>query len=752
MTNPRTRQLFITVLFVAVVLSCTAYFGITALIASPDSFVDEPYRAEIGLPETLNAFDRCFYRDKSLRELLIANDYRIFGQVSDRSIFVGRDSFLFPLTGEGEQSGYAYLDDYAGNLRYDEETLSRFAKSLAKRSIAYENQGASYILAVIPNLQTVYAEKMPMQLGDTDGETRLEQLSAYLRTYSEVNFLDLTQPLLDAKEEGQLYNNTEDSLNALGSFVVYGAVMDAMPEAVTSKVTAVTSADVDIFTRYTSGKALARAAGVDDLVRNRTLSLSNDTVLKYQTLERVAGMEITYVKTEYKNEIRNRPVVLLEFSDEWDKIQLMPYFSNTFGVAGYKTNPAYSQMGVDYLSPAVVVQFIHESELESLLDETIMLSYNDGLNPGDDPFTAMTPIVLGVAQSGTDRVCIVGRCEEGSTVRLTGKGVRTVEVTTQGERFILEAVLEGVNTAEVELCAAVMDKADSEPANLTVSLKRSAGEPTIRAGNNSMLFRVSGSRMPEYASYSQMQLWRIVRRYAERTAEVSALTGKQTRMVYAYIPDKINVYGDALNDAAGSLARQRRLNQLTEALSGSTAVTMIDLTNALRVARTSGLQYRQTDTGLTPLGAFSAYRAIFQQLAEEDFSLTPLHRSDYQLSVETYPGGDLIEALGLDGASLTEQVTVLTPNQTTYTRTGMAGDNTPSDEEALLYRNENTNLPVAVVLRDASGTALLPYLAEHFSLVYVLEENDFNLTDAFLQEVKPDYIFQLTSEYNLPLN
>ena len=751
MTNPRNRQLFITVLFVAVVLSCTAYFGITALIALPDSFVDEPYREDAALPETLNAFDRCFYLDRSLRELLIANDYRIFGQVADRSVFVGRDDFLFPLTGERE-SGYAYLEDYAGNLRCDEDTLDLFAKSLTKRSISYKNQGAVYLLAVIPNLQTVYPEKLPIQLSGTSGETRLEQLSAYLAEYSDAVFLDLTQPLLDAKEEGQLYNNTEDSLNALGAFAVYRAVMEAMPDDVRDRITAVTAEDVDIFTRYTTGKALARTAGVSTLVRNRTLSLSNDTVLKYQTLERIAGMEITYVKPEYKNTIKNRPALLLEFSDEWDKIQLMPYFSNTFGVVGYKTNPAYSQMGVDYLSPAVVVQFIHESELDALLDETIMLSYNDGLNPGDDPFTAMTPIVLATAQSGPDRICIIGRCEEGSTVRITGKGVRTAEVTTEGERFILDAVLEGSSTAWVELCALVPNKADSMPAGLMLSLKWGKSESTIRAGTNSMLFRVNVSRLPDYVGYSQTQLWRIVRRFEEKACEISTMTGKQTQLVYAYIPDKINVYGDALGDAAGSLVRQWRLNQLTEALANSDSVTAIDLTQTLCSARTSGLQYCQTGTGLTPLGAFSAYRAIFQQLSDRDPALTPRHRSDYQLNVETCSGGDLIEALGLDGASLTEQMAVLTPNQTTYTRTGLTGGENPADEEALLYRNQDTSLPVAVVLRDAYGTPLLPYLAEHFSCLYVLEENDFNLTEEFLKEVRPDYIFRLTSEYNLPLN
>ncbi len=750
MEGTRTMSLLITVVFIAVILSGTAYFGITALIASPDSFADTAYYADVPLPKAMHDFDRGFYLDRTMREFLTANDYRLFERIADQRVVLGEEDFLFPLQ---SSSGYDYLEDFAGNLQYSEEQLEHLAKALTKRRIAYENQGATYILAVIPNVQTVYREYLPWRLGQVDAQTRLEQVSEYLTANEEGIFLDLTDALISAKGEGLLYNNTEDSLNALGAYTVYRTILDKIPSSASGKYKPLAQTEVNFFTRYIPGKELARQSGVSSLIKNKTVSLSNDTELKYQILERVAGTEITYINLAHKNEISNRPVVLLEFSEEWDKILLMPYFSNTFGTVAYKNTPAYSQMTVDRLSPNVVVQFIHESELDELLDESVMLSYNDGLKPGDDPFTAMTPIVLGAAQSAADRVCVVGRCEEGSVIRLSGDGVYPTEVSTQGERFILEArLMEGVDSVAVSLEAIVRGKETGLPETVSLHIDPSQEETGVLVGDNSMLFHAGGAEAVYTAPYTLQQLHRICTRYSERAEEISDKNGKPTQLVYAYIPDKISVYGDSLEKSGETLGRKLRLTQLSEAVSALDGITMLDLTPSLRLARNTGLQYLMTGRGLSPLGAYSTYRAIMLELERFSPALAPLPRSAYVETVETQAGGDLIKQLGLDSASITEQVVALTPKKNGITKTAQDGSSNPQEEELTVYYHTNESLPVALVVRDKAGTPLLDFLAENFSLTYVLAEDDFQITEALLQEIAPDYIFILAGEYALPLN
>lgn len=739
MPHNRTMPLLTTVAFIAILLSCCIYFGITALIASPDSFADAPYRDEAPLPDTLTAFDRGFYLDAGLFDWMTAIDYRVFGRVADRSVLVGREDFLFPLT--GHTPGYRYLEDFAGNDPLSRDELDRLAKALTLRSIAYANSGATYLPVVIPAVQTVYPEYLPGNLADVRGRTRLEQLTAYLARETDLTLLDLTEALTDAKAYGQVYNNTEDSLSALGAFAAYRAVLDAMPEEVRERAAIIDS--VSIFTRTTRGKALARAAGVDELIKNRTLSLSNDTVLKYSALERVGGVEITYTLPAYKNEIKSRPAVLLEFADDWDRIQLMPFFSNTFGTVGYKTSAAYSAMAQSYLSPSVVVQFIHEADLTRLLDSQTLLSFNDALRPGEDPFTAMTPTVLGIAQNGPDRVCIVGRCEQGSTLLLTGRDIDLV-TTVSDDRFILELTLPaGVSTAPVTLAAAIPGKQRSEAVLLDLALDPALTETHVLVGRDGMLFSPDSAGEAYTSTYTRPQLRRIKSSVLAEVEHIRALTGKTTQMVYAYIPDKLDIYGDLAELSTVNYAHIPRIAQLVDIFDAYADLHFLDFTTALRDGRTAGRQYRSTDTALTPLGAFTAYTALMEHLAEDDARLHPLPLNAFIAETETVPGGNLIEALGLDGISITEELTALTPVRRNPIDTDIGA--------ATVYIGPDDSLPTALILHDEAGAALLPYLPAHFSRTYVLPQGELRVDDALVADLRPDYLLRLTSEYHLPL-
>ncbi|MBQ2767562.1 MAG: hypothetical protein IJF49_05730 [Clostridia bacterium] len=747
MKNSRTVQLLMTVIFLGIILSCTAYFGITALIALPNSYLETPYHEENALPDTLNTFDRGVYLDARQRQLMISLDYRLFSQVSSSEVVVGKEDFLFPL----REDDYDYLADYTGDALYDDAMLDLLAKSIEKRSIAYANAGAEYLLVVIPNSQTIYGEYLPSAVSSAAGENRLSQLSAYLADLDTVNFLDLTQAMQDAKSDGVLFNNTENSINALGANTVYRAVLEQLPDDLQGRYSPIASDSINIFTHYTGGKALAKLAGIEDLVRNRTLSLVNDTELKYRVLEKIAGMEITYIKAEYKDEISNRPALLLEFSDEWDKIQLMPYFSNTFGTVAYKTYPSFSLYAVDYLKPNLVIQFVHENELDSLLDSAVLLSYNDGLKEGDDPFVAMAPSVLGIAQNAADRICIVGSCEAESVISLEGEGIISAQVSARNERFVIEAVFETGTQSTVRLIASVEGKIESSATELELSLGAFEGEQKVMVGSNSMLFHTGALTLTNIGAYSQTQLQRIRTRYLKEAENFSTAVGKKVRSVYVYIPDKTSIYRDALA-AQNKLPLQTRLSQLRETLANAEYVTVFDLSQSLPFIRPADRLYLQTGSTLSPFGALSVYRLIMDELAEDDPAMVPLTYQDYDFVQETVPGGDLIELLGLDPASITEKIITQTPKKSSVSCTALDGETVVDESEALLYINTDESLPVAIVRRDLFGTPLLPYLAEHFSRLYVLEEGNFELSDAFIRQVNPDYIFTVSHEYYLPLN
>ena len=105
-------------------------------------------------------------------------------------------------------------------------------------------------------------------------------------------------------------------------------------------------------------------AGLEAAAKNRTVSLSDNFDDVYTTLYNEKG----YVITERADVIDlGGDRVVIECTDDWDRIQLMPYFSNTFDTVYYK-NTLNSEPNIsEQYGATLVVQIIHESELAMLL-------------------------------------------------------------------------------------------------------------------------------------------------------------------------------------------------------------------------------------------------------------------------------------------------------------------------------------------------------------------------------------------------
>lgn len=360
------------VLFIGVLLSGAVYYGISAIMGTTE-LCDDYYDGGEYDHSGVYALNDVFFRDSTMRELAVKFEYILFGRIDNEDIIVGRDGFLFAAA--DRSSGYDYVRDYIGELSSFSETEA-LCRAIRQRAERFSSMGIDYILAVIPNSQTVYSDKMPGYFGNISEDTRLARLSRRMAD-EDVKFLDLTSTLCDARDAGVLYNNTENSLNALGAYYAYLAVFDAMAEDATADHYAISAEDVNFIWHMTDGRALARAAGLEKLIRNRTVSLPGDMPKKFNYLGYFSGAELTAVTREYRDDLPTYPLVLLEFNegDEWDKMLMYEYFSNTFGTAAYRVGSRFAGNTIKDLAPRVVVQFVRESSLGMLIDEQVVESY-----------------------------------------------------------------------------------------------------------------------------------------------------------------------------------------------------------------------------------------------------------------------------------------------------------------------------------------------------------------------------------------
>ncbi len=360
------------VLFIGILLSGAVYYGISAIMGTT-ALCEDYYNGGEYDYSGIYAIDDVFFKNSTLRELAVKAEYILFGRIDNESIIVGRDGFLFSAV--DESSGYDYVRDYIGELSSYTETEA-LCQAVKQRKERFSEMGVEYILAVIPNAQTVYSDKMPSYFGNISDNTRLARLSRRMAA-EDVTFLDLTSALGEARNAGILYNNTENSLNALGAYYAYLAVYESMPESAISAHTAIEANEVDFLWHVTEGRSLAREAGLETLIANITVSLSGNMQKKFNSLGYFSEIELTAVSKEYRDELSTYPSILVEFNDgdEWDKMLMYEYFSNTFGSVGYRVGSMYSSSAVKDIGPKVVVQFVRESDLQTLISEDVVASY-----------------------------------------------------------------------------------------------------------------------------------------------------------------------------------------------------------------------------------------------------------------------------------------------------------------------------------------------------------------------------------------
>ncbi len=726
--HPRPANVICTALFVGIILTFAFYFGISAMTSR--SIENE----ETVSGMSFRRFSDAFYNDSGLSQLNDRIEYLLLGSIGSADIILGDDGFLFDAG--IRDNGYSYLRDYVGGIQLSDAELDVFLNVLRLRQLAYKARNVDYMLVVIPNAQTIYSDRMPSYIGEISDSTMLKQLSAHLAANGCDYFYDATDLLLSVKDYGRLlYNNTEDSLNCLGEWYLYNAICQQLEQLYGVEASGVGISSLSLYNRSSDGKELARRAGLETIITNETVSLSDTDMNNYS----VSSYYGTMVRTALQG--GSDSTLLLEFTDEWDRVLLMPYFSNTFSDVAYKSTHQFSNLTLDNLKPSVVVQFVHEYELYELLDANTLLTYNAGLRMSlSDDITAQ-PLLLSLCSIDDHTVCVGGETESGALMTVTVDGAVVSEGYAIDKLFFVSIDLGERDSVDVSITARVGDKEQSPPIELKLYREPEAKSRTVAVGNNSQLYSTDYSWLTRL---SDSQIDDIRHALSQKVMDAKQLTGKDTEYVYVIVPDKLTVYTeDAPTELVELLPELEAYKQTVKAVRGSAGMKVIDLSEDMKNHRALESLYSQTDMMLTGFGAYVGYHSISSYIAER-FPQVEVHElMDFAAGTDTNVGGELVSRLGLDPAVISE--TVLTLNRTFQpcARFEQSGGGELDKTQAFISYTDDSTLPVAIVTRDAYGTEMLENIAEHFSKMIVLREGEYTVSDELIAEIKPDYIITI---------
>lgn len=359
-------HLFVTALFVGILLSFAIFYLIHATVGHERATEERCLDGTQITGESFVAhFERAVYQNANSLERIREHQFLLFQALSAPNVIVGSENFLFAI--EDRENGYNFLEDYLGEVAFTEEECADILAALQTRVASYDERGAQYLLVVIPNAQTVHSEHMPAYMGAL-GDTRLSRLEEYLAQNGFDDFLNLTDALIANKDDQPLYDNTENSLNSLGVYYAYLAVCEHLENGIMSAVSPIPRDTLTFYQHLTTGKAIARQAGVSDIVSNLTISLSNRTPQHYLTTHQTKSVtQTTLHEGDLPLGMEDTPTILLQFSNRWERLQAEPFFSNSFKCVTYQTSLIDDRETFLLAHPSLVVQFIYENELSRLL-------------------------------------------------------------------------------------------------------------------------------------------------------------------------------------------------------------------------------------------------------------------------------------------------------------------------------------------------------------------------------------------------
>jgi alginate O-acetyltransferase complex protein AlgJ len=212
-------------------------------------------------PEQADAYfrDNFGWRDRIIR-WHHQFKYKAFGESPVDSVIVGRDGWLFySVPSDGMD-----IRNFSGHWPHAAADVDAWLTAQDGRRHRYSRLGAQYLIAIAPDKQSVYPERVPFRYGP-HAPGVLGELIDRSKQFADLPLLDLI-PVLRPHAGSGIYYTADTHWNARGAFLAAGAIADRLRAGLPS-VGELRESDYDV--------ASARR-GTGDLVNIMGLGLTTE--------------------------------------------------------------------------------------------------------------------------------------------------------------------------------------------------------------------------------------------------------------------------------------------------------------------------------------------------------------------------------------------------------------------------------------------------------------------------------------------
>jgi hypothetical protein len=260
---------------------------------------------------------------------------------------------------------------------------------------------------------------------------------------------------------------------------------------------------------------------------------------------------------------------------------------------------------------------------------------------------------------------------------------------------------------------------------------------SVIKGHDGWWFYADDGAMDDYAharpfTASEVEAWC---RTLQDTSDW--LSARGIAYVVVLAPDKHQIYPEHM-PASIRRARHSRITQLVEHLAEHSTVRVVDPRGALHHAKSAERVYHRTDTHWNDAGAYIAYAQIAASLSDTLPALRPRPRAAFDERHVRREGLDLARMMWLTDVLHEDDIRLHSHRKARVVEPLMP--NPYGIEARLVTERHDGSRPRAVIFRDSFGSALIPFLSEHFSRAVYLWQ--YNVDPVVISEERPDVVIQ----------
>ncbi len=232
---------------------------------------------------------------------------------------------------------------------------------------------------------------------------------------------------------------------------------------------------------------------------------------------------------------------------------------------------------------------------------------------------------------------------------------------------------------------------------------------------------------------------------------------ENAEIIYLIVPSSMTVYPELVPETYGDPASKTRLTKAIQAINNAGAVA-IDLHALFNEHKNDEMPlYYKLDSHWSDYGAYVAYQALFEHIAEQFPDAAPRAIDEFDWNPDYYESGDMSFYLAMSQQNVKEfsyyrtfdfdAPASITSIERYRSDTMLCYSNAVTEQNTI--RTNRENLPSCIVFRDSYSTQLYDILAERMNETNYMGMWGFAWSQSQINSIKPDYIIYVVAEWNL---